>query len=173
MPFSRSQSALNAADGSSAAVLDQLGTVLYVGAGAIFAVVICLAVFAVVCRARSIHADRWVISGGPFEERQELLRGRLATDSVLFSQNLDRQQAKVTWTADGVSGKGCRKLRLRTQCGFEARADRHPTPVQGLFAGPHRFHWLSNTSFASGPSMHGPLRRVLSHGMGRQQREKR
>jgi cytochrome c oxidase subunit 2 len=61
---SRTQSALHAAEGSSAAVLDQLGTILYAGAGTIFIVVIGLVVFAVLSRAREVRAERWVIGGG-------------------------------------------------------------------------------------------------------------
>jgi cytochrome c oxidase subunit 2 len=58
------QSAFDAAAGSSAALLERLGVVLYVGAGAIFITVMCLALYATFTRARSINAWRWVVGGG-------------------------------------------------------------------------------------------------------------
>lgn len=58
------QSALDAAAGSSAALLERLGMVLYVGAGAIFIVVMCLALYATFARARRISARHWIVGGG-------------------------------------------------------------------------------------------------------------
>lgn len=45
-------------------MLDQLGTVLYVGAGAIFVFVMGLVAFAVLTRAQEVRPERWVIGGG-------------------------------------------------------------------------------------------------------------
>lgn len=58
------QSAVDAAAGSSAALLERLGVVLYVGAGAIFIAVMCLALYATFARARRISARRWIVGGG-------------------------------------------------------------------------------------------------------------
>lgn len=58
------QSVMHAAPGSGAALLHELGIVLYIGAGLIFTVVMCLAVFAVYGPARRAEVRHWVIGGG-------------------------------------------------------------------------------------------------------------
>lgn len=58
------QSAVDAAVGSSAALLERLGLVLYVGAGAIFVAVMCLMLYATFTDAQRIRSQRWVIGGG-------------------------------------------------------------------------------------------------------------
>jgi cytochrome c oxidase subunit II len=58
------QSAMNAAPGSPAEVIERLGVILYVGAGVIFVVVIALAIYAAFAAGKPIAARRWVIGGG-------------------------------------------------------------------------------------------------------------
>lgn len=101
MPFSGEQSVLDAADGSAAAVLDQLGTVLYVGAGAIFIVVVCLATVAALSRARAVHSDRWVIGGGivfPAVTLSALLVYSLSVTDAVFA--IDGRRATATGSPD-------------------------------------------------------------------------
>lgn len=57
-------SSLHPAAGSGAALIDQLGTVLYVGSAAIFIFVMALAIYGVYARARAINARFWIMSGG-------------------------------------------------------------------------------------------------------------
>jgi cytochrome c oxidase subunit 2 len=57
-------SALDPAADSGAALLDQLGNVLYAGAAIIFAVVMALAIYGVVGKARQVNAQRWILGGG-------------------------------------------------------------------------------------------------------------
>jgi cytochrome c oxidase subunit 2 len=57
-------SALDPAAGSGAELIDQLGTALYVGGGAIFLVVMVLVVYAIVAKGRPVHARRWILGGG-------------------------------------------------------------------------------------------------------------
>jgi cytochrome c oxidase subunit II len=64
MASSTAQSSLHPAADSSAALIDQLGTVLYVGVFAIFVVVMALAIYGVYAKARPINAQRWIIGGG-------------------------------------------------------------------------------------------------------------
>jgi cytochrome c oxidase subunit 2 len=59
-----SQSSLQAAAGSGAELIDQLGTVLYVGGGILFAFVMGLALYAVFGRDRPINARLWILGGG-------------------------------------------------------------------------------------------------------------
>lgn len=61
---SANQSVLNAATGSAAELLGQLGAVLYGGAAAIFLVVMALAIYSTFAKGRRIHASRWIIGGG-------------------------------------------------------------------------------------------------------------
>lgn len=58
------QSALRPADDSAAALIDQLGTVMYVGGGAILCVVLALALYGVYGRPQTVSARRWVVGGG-------------------------------------------------------------------------------------------------------------
>lgn len=58
------QSSLRAAAGSGAELIDQLGTVLYVGGGILFVIVMGLALYAVFGRTRTIDARRWMLGGG-------------------------------------------------------------------------------------------------------------
>jgi cytochrome c oxidase subunit 2 len=58
------QSSLQGAAGSGAELIDQLGTVLYVGGGILFALVMALALYAVFGRNRKIDARRWLLGGG-------------------------------------------------------------------------------------------------------------
>jgi cytochrome c oxidase subunit 2 len=58
------QSALDAGAGSSAALLERLGTVLYLGAGIVFAVVMGLVLYATFAGARSIRTRPWIVGGG-------------------------------------------------------------------------------------------------------------
>lgn len=55
---------MNAAPGSAAELIEELGLILYVGAGVIFVVVIALALYAAFGAAKPIVARRWVIGGG-------------------------------------------------------------------------------------------------------------
>jgi cytochrome c oxidase subunit 2 len=57
-------SVIDPAANSGAELIDQLGTVLYVGGGAIFVVVMILAIYGVYGRGRAINAQRWIIGGG-------------------------------------------------------------------------------------------------------------
>jgi cytochrome c oxidase subunit 2 len=57
-------SVMNAAPSSAAELIDQLGSVLYVGGAAIFLTVMILAIYGVYGRSRSINARRWIIGGG-------------------------------------------------------------------------------------------------------------
>lgn len=64
MTAAASQSALQPAAGSGAALIDQLGIVLYVGATAIFLFVMALAIYGVLAKATTVNARRWIIGGG-------------------------------------------------------------------------------------------------------------
>lgn len=57
-------STIDPAANSGAELIDQLGTVLYIGGTAIFVVVMILAIYAVFGRGRAINAQRWIIGGG-------------------------------------------------------------------------------------------------------------
>ena len=57
-------SAIDPAANSGAELIDQLGTVLYVGSAAIFVVVMILAIYGVYGRGRAINAQRWIVGGG-------------------------------------------------------------------------------------------------------------
>jgi cytochrome c oxidase subunit 2 len=57
-------SALDPAAGSGAALIDQLGYVLYVGAAIIFVVVMALVVYAVLSRTRPVNSRLWILGGG-------------------------------------------------------------------------------------------------------------
>lgn len=59
-----SSSALNPAADSGAALIDQLGTVLYVGGAIIFIVVMALAIYGVYAKATSVNTRRWILGGG-------------------------------------------------------------------------------------------------------------
>jgi cytochrome c oxidase subunit 2 len=58
------QSALHPAADSGAVLLDQLGMVLYIGAAAIFTVVMILVIAALLSGPRKINVRRWVVGGG-------------------------------------------------------------------------------------------------------------
>lgn len=58
------QSVFNAARGSGAALLHELGVVLYVGAALIFVLVMSLAIYAIFSGANRIDTRRWIIGGG-------------------------------------------------------------------------------------------------------------
>lgn len=58
------QSALDAARGSGAALLEELGVVLYIGGALIFFAVIALACYGVFADAKHVRARRWMIGGG-------------------------------------------------------------------------------------------------------------
>lgn len=55
---------IDPAANSGAELINQLGTVLYVGGAAIFLVVMILAVWSVYARGRALNAQRWIIGGG-------------------------------------------------------------------------------------------------------------
>jgi len=57
-------SALDPAADSGAALLDQLGNALYVGGAIIFGVVMALAIYGVVGKARQVNSQRWILGGG-------------------------------------------------------------------------------------------------------------
>lgn len=57
-------SAIDPAAGSGAALIDQLGNVLYVGGAIIFIVVMALAVYGVVAKAKSVNTRIWILGGG-------------------------------------------------------------------------------------------------------------
>lgn len=58
------QSTLDAAPGSAASAIDELGLVLYVGAALILAVVSLLVICGVIAGPRSVNARRWLLVGG-------------------------------------------------------------------------------------------------------------
>jgi cytochrome c oxidase subunit 2 len=64
MGASTAQSALHPALGSGAALIDQLAVVMYIGATAIFLLVIVLAILAVFSKAQRVDARKWVVGGG-------------------------------------------------------------------------------------------------------------
>jgi len=64
MTSNASQTAIHPAADSAAALIDQLARVMYVGAAAIFLVVIALALIGVYASARRVDARKWVIGGG-------------------------------------------------------------------------------------------------------------
>lgn len=57
-------SSLEPAAGSGAALIDQLGTVLYVGGAVVFALVMILAVWGVYAKAAAINPRIWILGGG-------------------------------------------------------------------------------------------------------------
>jgi cytochrome c oxidase subunit 2 len=59
-----SQSALQPAAGSAAELVDQLGTIMYVGASVILVLVVVLVVYGVVAKATTISTRRWIVVGG-------------------------------------------------------------------------------------------------------------
>jgi cytochrome c oxidase subunit 2 len=64
MEFSTAQSALHPAENSAAALLGELGNVLYIGAAAIFLFVMTLAVYALFAKTTEANARRWIVGGG-------------------------------------------------------------------------------------------------------------
>lgn len=64
MAPSTAQSAMHPAADSGAALIDELARVMYVGAAAIFIVVMVLAIYGVYAKARRIDSRKWVIGGG-------------------------------------------------------------------------------------------------------------
>ena len=80
------QSALEPAAGSGAALIHELGLVLYVGAAAIFLFVMTLALLAVVRKGEEVSARRWIIGGGlvfPIATLTALLLYSLAVGNAL------------------------------------------------------------------------------------------
>jgi cytochrome c oxidase subunit II len=61
---STAQSALHPAANSGSELLYELGNVLYIGATAIFVLVMALAIYAVVGKAKKVDARKWVVGGG-------------------------------------------------------------------------------------------------------------
>src|SRR5688500_14875312 len=57
-------SVMDAAANSGAELIDQLGSILYVGGAAIFIMVMILAIYGVYGPRRPINARRWIIGGG-------------------------------------------------------------------------------------------------------------
>lgn len=57
-------SVIDPAANSGAELIDQLGTVLYIGGAAIFVFVMILAIYGVYGRGRAINTQRWIIGGG-------------------------------------------------------------------------------------------------------------
>lgn len=57
-------SAIDPAAGSGAALIDQLGNVMYVGGAVIFIVVMALAIYGVVAKAKSVNTRLWILGGG-------------------------------------------------------------------------------------------------------------
>lgn len=64
MQSTHPSSALDPAANSGAALIDQLGNVLYVGGAIIFAAVMALVLYGVVARAKAINARGWILLGG-------------------------------------------------------------------------------------------------------------
>jgi cytochrome c oxidase subunit 2 len=64
MSPSTAQSALHPAADSGAALIDELARVMYVGATAIFIVVMALAIYGVVAKSRPVDTRKWVIGAG-------------------------------------------------------------------------------------------------------------
>lgn len=93
MMHERSQSALHAAQGSPAELIDELGTALYIVAALIFAVVMALAVYGVFGRERAIDTRRWIIGGGlvlPIVTLTALLVYSIAVSNALASIGTSR-----------------------------------------------------------------------------------
>jgi cytochrome c oxidase subunit 2 len=89
MSEARLQSVLHAAAGSGAALLEQLGVVLYVGAGLIFAAVMILTLHATFSAGRRASALTWVVGGGivfPALTLSALLLYSLAVGSAVSAQ---------------------------------------------------------------------------------------
>lgn len=59
-----SQNALRGAEGSAAELIGDLGAVMYIGAGAILLLVLCLVVYGVAGRPRNVTERYWIIGGG-------------------------------------------------------------------------------------------------------------
>ncbi len=57
-------SAIDPAADSGAALIDQLGNVMYVGGALIFVVVMALAIYGVVAKATSVNTRLWILGGG-------------------------------------------------------------------------------------------------------------
>jgi cytochrome c oxidase subunit 2 len=64
MAMKHPASAIDPAAGSGAALIDQLGSVMYVGGAVIFVVVMALAIFGVVAKAKSVNTRIWILGGG-------------------------------------------------------------------------------------------------------------
>lgn len=64
MKPSTAQSAMHPAADSGAALIDELARVMYIGATAIFVVVMALAIYGVVAKARDVDDRKWIIGGG-------------------------------------------------------------------------------------------------------------
>jgi cytochrome c oxidase subunit 2 len=57
-------SAIDPAAGSGAALIDQLGNVMYVGGAVIFVVVMALAIYGIVAKAKPVNTRLWILGGG-------------------------------------------------------------------------------------------------------------
>jgi cytochrome c oxidase subunit 2 len=89
------QSSVHAAAGSSAALIHELGLVLYVGAALIFLVVISLVVYGVLSDVRRAEVRHWVIGGGlvfPIVTLSALL-----VYSLSIGNALDAHSSKGAW----------------------------------------------------------------------------
>lgn len=64
MQSTHPSSALDPAANSGAALIDQLGAALYVGGAVIFLVVMALAIYGVIAKAKAINARGWILGGG-------------------------------------------------------------------------------------------------------------
>ena len=95
----RVQSALHSAAGSAAAVLHELGLVLYIGAGVILLAVCALAVLGVFSSPRTISTRRWVVGGGivfPFITLTALFVYSLQVGNALHSTEPAALRIQVT-----------------------------------------------------------------------------
>jgi cytochrome c oxidase subunit II len=102
------QSALHPASGSGAALLDELGTILYIGAGLIFTAVMVLALMGVFMRERNVNVRRWVIGGGlifPAVTLTALLIYSVAVGNALASIDVSRS-FRLFLTSSALEDRG-------------------------------------------------------------------
>ncbi|HEY0687160.1 MAG TPA: c-type cytochrome [Steroidobacter sp.] len=116
MESSHSASVLHPASDSGAALIDQLGTALYVGGAIIFVVVMALAIYGVFAKARAINARGWILGGG--------LAFPIVTLTVLLMYSLA--------VGNGLNAIGSSNaLQLFLEC-FGIGDARERTPADGL-----------------------------------------
>lgn len=116
MKSSHSASALHPAADSGAALIDQLGTALYVGGAIIFVAVMALAIYGVFAKARAVDPRGWILGGG--------LAFPIVTLTVLLMYSLA--------VGNGLNAIGSSNaLQLFLDC-FGVGDDRERAPADGV-----------------------------------------